>query len=69
MREALYWLARMLAGGEDLIYVLRRLDRARRSRIMASPTRKRWCRRWQGVDAEPIELASPEGMSWRWRNW
>jgi len=25
---ALYWLARMLAGGEDPIYILRRLTRA-----------------------------------------
>lgn len=56
---ALYWLARMLAGGEDPLYICRRLTRAASEDIgMADPTALQIC--LAAKDAYDF-LGSPEG--------
>ena len=64
-QAALYYLARMLEGGEQPLFLARRLVRGWRSRISGSPIRRRWC------SASPprtamISSAAPRG-NWRWR--
>src|SRR4051794_18287587 len=56
---ALYWLARMLAGGEDPIYILRRLTRAAVEDIgLADPQALAYAiAAWEAYD----RLGSPEG--------
>ena len=43
---ALYWLARMLAGGEQPLYIARRLVRAAVEDIGMADPQAHWCRRW-----------------------
>ena len=61
---ALYWLARMLAGGEEPLYIARRLVRAA-SRTSAWPIRRPWCRRWRRRTSTIFSAARK--AKWRWR--